>query len=252
MVHYIVHYLKDTQHIINMIQFCIPDFQNLNLISPNAQKCLGREPIFGFELCESAIFSGKYGIPLIPAYQSSIPESFITYNDVRQNSDRSCGVAGFESDLTLMRLIRNLPKRIPILSEFHCVSEPDFSIKIGLPSAIQVYSVFLSHAGSFYMIQRGLRVMPSAGWGDRTTYDFCFEGHCKGGVFLVSTIGTMKDERSRLYFKQGFQEFLKRLSPDAVVLYGDVNEELISWMPSQLDVHTVLHNRFNRARNYGK
>lgn len=236
----------------NMIQYCIPDFYEIDSTSVQSQEHLDGEQLFGFEFCESAIFSGKYGIPLLPPYHASIPERFITYSDVRNNSDRSCGVAGFDCDQTLLQYLKNLKRRVPLLSEFQCVSKPDFSLKVGLSFAIQIYSVFLSNAVAHYFVQQGLSVMPSVSWGDKPTYEFCFDGHSKGGAFLVSTIGTMKDERSRIYFRNGFQIFLRILNPEAVLLYGDTNEELLSWMPSQLDVHLISHSRFTRARSYGR
>lgn len=55
-----------------------------------------------------------------------------------------------------------------------------------------------------------------------------------------------------MYFKDGFKEMLKRISPDAVVLYGDNNEWIASLMPKQLDVQHFSHERFNRMRGYGK
>ena len=64
-------------------------------------------------------------------------------------------------------------------------------------------------------------------------------------------LNNMKDERSRMYFKEGFKEMLKRISPDAVVL-GDSNEWITSFMPKQLDVQHFSHVRFNRMRGNGK
>ena len=52
-------------------------------------------------------------------------------------------------------------------------------------------------------------------------------------------LNNMKDERSRMYFKEGFKEMLKRISPDAVVLYGYSIEWISSFMPKQLDVVTI-------------
>ena len=69
---------------------------------------------------------------------------------------------------------------------------------------------------------------------------------------MVTTIGTMRDERSRRYFRLGFTEMLSRISPDAVILYGDINETILSWIPKQLDIHHFDHNHFNRARNHGR
>ena len=84
------------------------------------------------------------------------------------------------------------------------------------------------------------------------SYDFCFDGHSKGGAVIISTIGALKDERARMYFRLGFFEMLKRISPDAVILYGDTNDEILAWMPKQLDIHFHEHERYKRARNHGK
>lgn len=46
--------------------------------------------------------------------------------------------------------------------------------------------------------------------------------------------------------------YSKRISPDAAVIYGDKNESLINWLPKQLHVSFVGHNRFLRARNHGR
>ena len=79
----------------------------------------------------------------------------------------------------------------------------------------------------------------------------CLDGYERGGAVVISTIGAMNDERSRMYFKDGFHEMLKRISPDAVVLYGDRNDWVTEMMPKQLDVHYFCHERFNRMRGYG-
>ena len=102
------------------------------------------------------------------------------------------------------------------------------------------------------MQEQGIVILPSMSWSSTASYDFCFDGHSKGGAVLVSTIGTLRDERSRMYFRLGFVEMLKRISPDAVILYGDINEDILSWLPKQLDVHHFDHNRYKRARNHGK
>lgn len=103
-----------------------------------------------------------------------------------------------------------------------------------------------------YLQELGCNIMPTMKWSSPESYEVCFDGYERGGAVVVSTIGAMKDERSRMYFKDGFQEMLKRISPDSVVLYGDNNEWITFLMPKQLDVKYFCHERFNRMRGYGK
>lgn len=220
-----------------------------------SKQCLSTKQIkgsvFGLGYCHGAMRSGKYGIPKIKAYRDEIPSNFITYSESTSVKDYSCGLASFDDDIILERVWNNFDKYIPIFSKFICVGEPDFSLKIEYPLAVQIANVYRNHALGFKMQDSDIHVLPAPSWSTPVSYEFCFDGYEKGGAVLISTIGTLSDERSSMYFRLGFEEMLKRLSPDAVVLYGDVNESLMNWLPKQLHVSHVEHNRFLRARNHG-
>lgn len=237
-----------------MIQkYLFPQFED-NSIDYRVQctKNNRNSAVSGLGYCSEAICSGKYGIPKIKAYHDVIPERFITYSESSRSNEYSCGVSSFDDDFILDRVWRNADKYISTFSKFQCVCEPDFSLKLGYPLALQISNTFKNHALAFHMQNCGLKVMPTMSWSSTDSYDFCFDGHEKGGAVIVSTIGTLSDERCSLFFKLGFEEMLKRISPDAVVIYGDKNESLINWMPKQLHVSFVSHNRFLRARNHGR
>ncbi len=217
--------------------------QSLNDIENNS--------IFGLRYCFDAIRSGKYGIPKIKAYHDTIPENFVTYSDHSTSKDFSCGIVSYDEDKVIERIWKKPDKYIPFFSKFQCVGEPDLSLKVKYPLAIQISNTFKNHALAFHMQEHGIKILPSMSWSSTESYEFCFDGHEKGGAVIVSTIGTLRDERSSMYFKLGFQEMLKHISPDAVVLYGDTNDRLNEWMPRQLHIINVKHNRFKRARNHG-
>ncbi|MDO4190628.1 MAG: DUF4417 domain-containing protein [Bacteroidales bacterium] len=207
--------------------------------------------VLGLRYCSKARLSGKYGVPMIKAYRGAVPDKFITYSDSTRVTDYSCGVVSFDSDNVLERVWNNPEKYIPILSRFSCVGEPDFSLKLEYPLSIQIANTFRNHALAYHMQESGINVIPSMSWSSTVSYEFCFDGHEKGGAVVVSTIGTLGDERSNMFFRLGFEEMLKRIAPDVVVLYGDVNESLRMWLPQQLHVCVVDHNRFKRARKHG-
>jgi hypothetical protein len=186
------------------------------------QKCRD----FGYEQCLNAIFSGKYGIPLIKAYRKEVPESFVSIGDVYKGKviSQDC-VTGFEYDIVLDKFWENPEKHIDVLKNAKCVSEMDFSLYINTPPALQIANTWRSHVLSFVMQEHGIPVLPAPTWSYTTSYDYCFDGHEKGGVVLVSTIGTLRNDKSQMYFKEGFFEMLKRLDPEEVILYGDVPEK---------------------------
>lgn len=217
------------------------------------EKWLAQKSInFGLEYCSDAIFCGKYGIPLLKSYTDTIPEEYTTFSEITTTGNPCCCVTGFDYDYVIDRIWNHPERYVEGLSHYKCITEPDYSLKINHPLCVQIANTYRSHAVAYYMQEHGIVILPSMSWSTTASYDFCFDGHSKGGAVMVSTIGTMRDERSRRYFRLGFTEMLSRISPDVVILYGDINETILSWMPKQLDIHHFDHNRFNRARNHGR
>ena len=224
-----------------------------NMEDPSVQYTEKKEnDIFGLNYCKNAILAGKYGIPKIKSYYGDIPVKFITISEIGNCNDKTLGIAGFEEDYILEKYWRNIDKYVKKITEYSCMSELDFSLKIGMPLSVQIANSYRKHCMSFHLQELGTNIMPCMSWSTTNTYEFCFDGYNRGGAVMVSTIGTLRDERSQFYFKNGFMEMLKNISPDAVVLYGDVSEKVTSWMPKQLDIHIVEHKRFKRARSHGK
>lgn len=56
-------------------------------------------------------------------------------------------------------------------------------------------------------------------------YDWCFDGEPVGGIVAVSSVGTQQNKESKRLFLRGYEEMMKRLSPEWVIFYGKVPEE---------------------------
>lgn len=50
-------------------------------------------------------------------------------------------------------------------------------------------------------------------------------GGAGGGIVAVSSVGTQQNKESRRLFLRGYEEMMKRLSPEWVIFYGKVPEE---------------------------
>ena len=206
----------------------------------------------GLEYSKNAFRSGKYGIAKLKKYIGDLPNKFITLQDINKIGSPNIGVLGFSYDYVLENLATHIEKYVSSLSNYKCFGEPDFSVKIGDPLACAVSSTFRSHNIAYYLQEMGCPIIPTMKWSDETSYDVCFDGYEKGGAVLVSTMGVLRDERSHMYFANGFKEMLKRISPDTVVLYGENKEWISDLFPDQLCVHYIENEHIKRMRNYGK
>lgn len=207
---------------------------------------------FGLEYCIGATFRGKYGIPLIRSYKDIIPQSYVTFGEMGKMGNGKTCVTFFNHDYVLERFWRAPEKYLPVLATYKFAAEPDFSIKVNTPLAMQIANTYRNHVLAHKMHEYGIHVIPSMSWSTPQSYEFCFDAHERGGVVMISTIGIYNDERSFMYFKRGFSEMLNRISPDSLIVIGEVNEKLTRLIPGQLDVHHFQNDRIIRMRRHGK
>ena len=207
---------------------------------------------FGFSYDKRVTKSGKYGFPLIKPYLDDIPQNFVSLGDIKKVYSINSCVTGFEYDYVLDNLWYKYNDYLPVLLNYMCVCNPDFSMYVDCSIATQISNKLRSHEIAYKLQENGIQIMPCISWSSTRSYDFCFEGFSKGGVVIVSSIGTLKNEISQLYFKNGFLEMLNRLSPDSVILYGDALYNMDSWRPKELEIKFVKNYRLERARKHGK
>lgn len=226
--------------------------ENSRKAKDNAYRELLKSKNFGLEYCANSMKCGKYGIPLIDPYYGDLPEFYVSVsNPACQDPSKTC-LTCLDYDYILERLWDNPYKYVDMVNSFLCFGTPDFSMKVDDTLAVQIANTHRNHALAFFYQEHGATSFPSMSWSSTDSYEFCFDGYSRGGAVLVSTIGTHRDERSKFYFKKGFFEMLKRINPDAVVLYGDGDREKFPWLPNLLEVRFVLPYRYKRARNYGR
>lgn len=208
---------------------------------------------FGLEYCKGTTqFCGKYGIPQLKKFTGIVPKKFITLDELSDCGSPNTGILGFSYDSKLDEVANNLEKYVPKLLHYSCVGEFDFSMKIGAPYATIVASAFRSHCIAYHLQECGCPIIPTMKWADSTSFEVCFKGYEKGGAVLISTMGILGDERSHMYFINGFNEMLKQVSPDAIIIYGEVKDWIEKLIPSQLTAYFFSNEHINRMRNYGR
>ena len=207
---------------------------------------------FGTEYCNTAMRCGKYGIPLLKPYFGPLPKHYVSVSSPTCTDPTNTCITCFDYDYILERMWYQPEKYDDMLLKYQCFGTLDFSMKIDNPLAVQIGNKYRNHALSYRFQEYGAQPLPVVGWSSRPSFEFCFQGFSKGGAVMVSSQGTLRDERSRGYFEIGFLEMLKQLNPDVVVIYGDGSRERFPWIPTSLEVEFVMSNRLNRIRCNGR
>ena len=169
---------------------------------------------------------GKYNIPIIkPVNIDNLPE-LISFNYAKSTKDKADkGIHFFVDDYQFLRLWKNPSQYINLLKQFRVVFTPDFSLYTDFPVAMQIYNHYRKHWLGAYWQSQGITVVPTIGWSDSQSYDWCFDGEPVGGTVAVSSVGTQNNKHAKQLFIDGYNQMIQRLNPQTIIFYGDVPSE---------------------------
>lgn len=198
----------------------------------------------------------KYGIPEMHKTEITGDKMlrFCDFNDVSKHEDY---IAHFYyDDYKFISAWRDPDKYIEKLKQFKAVVSPDFSLYTDFPIALQILSCYRRQWVGAYWQYMGIDVIPDVVWGDKDSFDFCFDGIPKHSTVAVSSVGVKcnKDWNSKenCLFKAGYDEMMKRLEPTTILFYGDMIDGLegnIIRIPSYYEQKRTLLNEMKRSKN---
>lgn len=184
--------------------------------------------MLNFENLDKFTFHGveKYDIPQIEPVTEYPHGEFIPMNYAKTAKDPSSKIVHcFVDDYQFTRFWNRHDDYIPMLSRFSAVCSPDFSEYTDMPMAMQIYNHYRKHWLAAYWQLHGITVYPTISWSTPESYERCFDGEPVGGIVAVSSVGTQQNKESKRLFLRGYEEMMKRLSPEWVIFYGKVPEE---------------------------
>lgn len=154
------------------------------------------------------------------------PTEFIGFNFAKSTKDKkSKGLHFFIDDYQFERVWRMPKQYISLLSEFHTVMTPDFSLYTDYPKAIQIYNHYRKQwLGAFWQ-SLGMRVIPTIAWSDKDSFNWCFDGTPKGATVAVSSVGTQRSTKTKELFLDGWYEMVKRFEPEMIIFHGEIPKE---------------------------
>ena len=168
----------------------------------------------------------KWNIPTIKGIDEFDEKvQFIGFNyaktcEKQQKTD--FGVHFFLDDYQFNRLWNRPDKYIPLLSKFKYVLSPDFSMYTDYPKAMQMWKHYQKHWLGAYMELFGIKVIPTVGWSDKESFEWCFDGEPQNSTVAISSVGCSKTIDK---FITGYNAMIDRLHPSTIIFYGDIPAE---------------------------
>lgn len=183
---------------------------------------------------ENGVFTGvgKYNIPTLQGTKLEEFNSSTHWIDFHQTTKarqnrKAYSVHFFVDDYQFERCWSALGTYTKLLEQFNYVCTPDFSLYIDMPKAIQIYNHYRKHYLGAYWQSKGIKVLPTIAWSDKSSYDFCFDGEPKNSVVVTSTVGILSSDTSKRLFLDGYREMKERLNPSLVICYGRIPDGLL-------------------------
>lgn len=187
--------------------------------------------------------SGGYDIPAILGTKT-LPKvnEWLNFRDNRKNNPANNGLHFFLDDYRFENVWKQPDRYIERLKKYAAVLSPDFSIYTDMPKALQIYQHYRKQWLGAYWQKCGVNIIPTVGWSDAESFDFCFEGIPRHSIVAVSSVGCMKKKEAKQLFIQGYEEMIKRLSPNTVLYYGVQHIK----SPKIVSMGELFTNKFDR------
>lgn len=164
---------------------------------------------------------GRYDFPQLKPINADVdglkPVAFPSAKSERK--PRECIAHFFVADKTFERVWNNVTKYMEYLQYFRYVCSPDYSMYSDMPLTLQIWNTYRNRVLAYCMQDFGIKVIPTVGWSNQKSFDFCFDGLPKGSTLAVSTNGCFTSSGKENY-RAGFTEMCKRLDPTQVIVVG--------------------------------
>ena len=184
---------------------------------------------YDFEKDRSNGITSEY--PIVEG-TSKIPEKLVLFgkeNKAENLKDSATStIHFFQDDFLFEPTITSEKKsnaKLETFRKYQSVILPDCSIYTNLPLPVQQYQTYKSRAYGIYLLSNGVNVIPSIRWGDKYSWDFCFEGIKKHSLLAVGTLSALGTSEDRENFHKGFLEMINRLDPSSLIIYGKLPDE---------------------------
>lgn len=162
---------------------------------------------------------GKEDMPLLNPYNGKLPDDLISFTE-RNKKLYHLGIHCYLYDYKIEPSWHAPSLVIPCLKRYTCVIAPDFSLFVDMPRAINVWNVYRNRWVSSFWQKEGVKLIPSASWGNADSFDYCFDGLPENSTIAIGHVAIGKDKDAQRLYRLGVEALIDNKHPTRLVVYG--------------------------------
>jgi len=212
----------------------------------------------GRQICQHDILGGLTkgyeshfaveGLQMIPvlsgASLEAIPSFAIPFNtDLAEIPSQDVGVHFYCDDQKFISVISDPLRWVNRFAKYKCVFTPDISLSESMAPWQRVKNTVYSRCIGATWEARGLKVIPSIRWANPADYEFVGDGIPRGSVVAFGALGSYRHRNKRLIFQHGVEAMIERLEPQAIIIYGKLDNGFHSRLETKVQVHNIFNPR---------
>lgn len=159
------------------------------------------------------------GFPIVEPYIGGYPSSLVEVGKLNK-APNGAWLNGFSEDVILDRIWKRPAFYLNKIPRYGGFIAPDFSVKLHMSAIEKQYNVFRRNAMAAIAQKANIPTIVPLTWAEYNSFDYCFSGIQKHGIYAISNVGTRQGFISRKFFIAGLKEAIRVLEPSGFVLYG--------------------------------
>ena len=124
----------------------------------------------------------------------------------------------FVDDFKFESVFNNLANGLKTISrkKIKYVCAPDFSMYQDWPHSVNIFNIYKNRLITRYWQENSHKnIIPSVSWSNPESYQYCFDGLPKKGIFSLTHF--VKDDGD---WHRGFIKFYEKCEPDKIAVFG--------------------------------
>ena len=202
-----------------------------------------------FFLAGDAELVGKYGFPKLKKV-NFIPEMpVLPFNYLTSAMQRPpCWYHCFIADDQFNRLYKNFWRYEKNLKYIKGLISADFSLFRDYDEETQIENCRKNRVIDYALQQRGISMIPTAGFADESSWEWCFDGLPLNSTVAVTTNCIGKDPEAKRLFVWGIHAMIEKIFPTAIVVCGKCPNWLFEKYPAIKIIQIPSYSQMWKAR----
>lgn len=161
--------------------------------------------------------------PQLAPYMGNTDFVTVSYSDRKKHDGKNEALHFFLDDFRFRDAVWcNLEYTTYSIGKFDYVYTPDLSLWKDLPTDFyNRENIYRTRFIGAYWQKCGYKVIPTASWGDLSSFSYCFDGLPMHSVIAVSGMGNKKSEDAFNRWCNGLRRLEEAKAPILIIVYGE-------------------------------